>query len=81
VERLRPQSRRPLVEPPPLDRWPDAPATVVLGRDDRCVNMEWAVAAATTAVGEPPLLLDGGHSPFLARPSELADVLVAVAKR
>ena len=81
VARLRPQSRRPLTEPMPLDRWPDVASTVVLGRDDRCVNMEWAVAAATAAVGEPPVLLDGGHSPFLVRPAELADVLGAVATR
>ncbi len=81
VARLRPQSRRPLIEPSPLDQWPDVASTVVLGRDDRCVNMEWAVAAATAAVGVPPVLLDGGHSPFLNRPAELADVLVAVATR
>ena len=44
------------------------PSAVVLGRDDRCVNMEWAVPAAIVAVGEPPVLLAGGHSPFLSRP-------------
>jgi pimeloyl-ACP methyl ester carboxylesterase len=75
VARLRPQSRRPLTEPTPLDRWPDVPVSVVLGRDDRCVNMEWAVAAATARTGEPPILLPGGHSPFLSRPGALADVL------
>ena len=49
VARLRPQSRRPLEEPSPLVEWPDVPATVVLGRDDRCVNLGWAVPAATRA--------------------------------
>ncbi|HEX7095898.1 MAG TPA: alpha/beta hydrolase, partial [Acidimicrobiales bacterium] len=43
LSKLRPQSRRPLLEPSPLDRWPDVPTTVVLGRDERCVNMAWAV--------------------------------------
>ncbi|HZP27377.1 MAG TPA: alpha/beta hydrolase [Acidimicrobiia bacterium] len=79
VERLRPQSRRPLTEPTPLDEWPDVPVSVVLGRDDRCVNMEWAVAAATARTGESPILLPGGHSPFLGRPGELAEVLVGLA--
>jgi pimeloyl-ACP methyl ester carboxylesterase len=79
VARLRPQSRRPLTEPTPLDRWPDVPVSVVLARDDRCVNMEWAVAAATARTGEPPILLPGGHSPFLSRPGRLADVLSGLA--
>jgi pimeloyl-ACP methyl ester carboxylesterase len=79
--RLRPQSRRPLVEPTPLETWPDVPSSVVLGRDDRCVNMDWAVPAAIARTGEPPVLLDGGHSPFLSRPAELADLLVAEAAR
>jgi pimeloyl-ACP methyl ester carboxylesterase len=79
VARLRPQSRRPLTEPSPLDRWPEVPVSVVLGRDDRCVTMDWAIPAATARTGEPPILLDGGHSPFLARPAELADVLDRLA--
>jgi pimeloyl-ACP methyl ester carboxylesterase len=75
--RLRPQSRRPLVEPSPLDVWPDVPMSVVLARDDHCVNVEWAMDAATIRLeGELPVLIDGGHSPFLARPTALADVLV-----
>ena len=78
VARLRPQSRRPLTEPSPLERWPDVPSTVVLARDDRCVNMEWAVAAAEARTGEPPTLVDGGHSPFLSRPAALAEVLDAI---
>jgi pimeloyl-ACP methyl ester carboxylesterase len=82
VARLRPQSRRPLVEPSPLDTWPDVPTSVVLGRDDRCVNVEWAVDAATMRLaGELPVLVDGGHSPFLARPAVLADVLETEAGR
>jgi pimeloyl-ACP methyl ester carboxylesterase len=80
VARLRPQSRRPLTEPTPLDRWPEVPVSVVLGRDDRCVNMEWAVAAATARTGEPPILLPGGHSPFLSRADALADVLSDLAR-
>jgi pimeloyl-ACP methyl ester carboxylesterase len=79
VRRLRPQSRRPLLEPSPLDRWPDVPVTVVLGRDERCVNLDWAVPAATArGNGEPPIVIDGGHSPFLARPADLAATFDAI---
>ena len=79
MARLRPQSRRPLEEPSPLVEWPDVAATVVLGRDDRCVNLDWAVPAATARLGVPPVLMPGGHSPFLSRPAALADLLVEVA--
>jgi hypothetical protein len=79
---LRPQSRRPLTEPVPLDAWPNVAMSVVLGRDERCVNMAWAIPAATARLeGVPPIVIDGGHSPFLARPALLADVLVAEAAR
>lgn len=81
VQQLRPQSRRPLLEPTPLDRWPDVAVSVVLGRDERCVNMAWAVPAATARCnGVPPIVLDGGHSPFLARPADLAAVLDVIAR-
>jgi pimeloyl-ACP methyl ester carboxylesterase len=76
---LRFQSRRPLVEPSPLTAWPPGPIAVVLGRDDRCVRMAWAIPAARARLeGAEPVLVDGGHSPFLARPAELADVLESV---
>jgi hypothetical protein len=52
---------------------------VVLARDDRCVRMAWAVPAARVRLeGGEPVLIGGGHSPFLARPAELADVLESV---
>jgi pimeloyl-ACP methyl ester carboxylesterase len=76
VVRLRFQSRRPLVEASPLGRWPAVPLEVVLGRDDACVRMAWAIPAARARLdGRTPVLLDGGHSPFLARPEELTAVL------
>jgi pimeloyl-ACP methyl ester carboxylesterase len=76
LARLRPQSRRPLLEPSPLDRWPDVAQSVVLTTDERCVNLGWAVPAATARCGgQAPTLLPGSHSPFLSRPAELAAVL------
>jgi len=81
LARLRPQSRRPLIEPSPLATWPDAPVSVVLGRDDGALNMDWAVAAATARLdGEAPIVIDGGHSPFIARPLELAEVLSRIVE-
>jgi pimeloyl-ACP methyl ester carboxylesterase len=80
IARLRPQSRRPLLEPSPIDTWPDAPSTVILGEDDGCVNHTWALAAATARLGgEAPIVIAGGHSPMLVRPVELADILDALA--
>ena len=76
ISRLRPQSRRPLLEPSPIDTWPDAPTTVILAEDDRCVNHSWALAAATARLdGEAPIVIEGGHSPMLVRPAELAGIL------
>ncbi len=81
VERLRFQSRRPLAEPSPLARWPAVPLEVVLGRDDACVRMSWALPAARARLeGREPVLIDGGHSPFLARPEELVDVLDGIVR-
>jgi hypothetical protein len=80
VAHLRPQARRPLAEPAPLDAWPGAPQSVVLATDDRVVRWEWALPAARARLrGAEPHLLPGGHSPFLSRPALLADVLAALA--
>jgi pimeloyl-ACP methyl ester carboxylesterase len=76
VARLRPQARRPLVEPSPLEIWPDVATRVILTTDDRVVSL----AAAREWLGSTePLLLPGSHSPFLSRPRALADLLATVA--
>jgi len=77
---LRPQARRPLAEPGPLRAWPDVPQSIILATDDRVVRWEWAISAARARLdGGEPDLLPGGHSPFLARPAELADLLAQIA--
>jgi len=76
VAHLRPQARRPLAEPAPLTAWPDVPQSVILTTEDRVVRQEWAVPASRARLGGgEPLLLPGGHSPFLACPVLLADAL------
>jgi hypothetical protein len=68
--RLRPQHWRITAEPSPVVSLPAA--TYVLCRDDKIIDTDWA--RSVTEVVEFP----GDHSPFLARPSELADLLVSL---
>lgn len=72
---LRPQSYRPMNEVTPLTKWPDAPSAYIVCRDDRAMNPEWARTAARERLGVEPAEIDGGHSPFITRPRELATLL------
>jgi pimeloyl-ACP methyl ester carboxylesterase len=66
---LRPQHWRITAEPGPVAERPSG--TYLLCRDDRIIDADWARSAAPGEVVELP----GDHSPFLARPGELADLL------
>jgi SAM-dependent methyltransferase len=68
----RGQSRTPMLEPWPLERWPDVPTEYVLCRDDRIFPAEWARRHVRERLGIVPDEIDGGHSPFEERPLELA---------
>jgi pimeloyl-ACP methyl ester carboxylesterase len=82
IAHLRPQAARPTSEPSPLTAWPNVAQSVVLAADDRCVRQSWAVPAARQRLGDnEPVILPGSHSPLLARPAQLADVLAAEAAR
>lgn len=78
VSHLRPQSYRAMNEVTPLTAWPDVPAAYILCRDDRAFNPEWARAAVRERLGIDPIEIDGGHSPFLTRPMELAALLDSI---
>jgi pimeloyl-ACP methyl ester carboxylesterase len=78
--RLRPQSYRIMNEITPLTAWPDVESHSIICRGDRALNPEWARTAARDRLGVSPLELDGAHSPFLTRPSELARVLDSLAR-
>ena len=81
VARLRPQSPRPLLDPWPLSAWPDVSWSVILARDDRALALAAGMDAARVVLdGAEPIVLDGGHSPFLSRPGELADVLCGLGR-
>lgn len=77
-DELRHQSFTVLTECCPIDRWPDAPSTYVLLRDDRAVGQSWARRNAAGRIGASVVELDGGHSPFFSRPAELSAVLLRV---
>lgn len=79
VSRLRPQAPRPLQLPLPIDGWPSVPQSVVLCTDDRVVRPSWVAKAARRQLdGGEPVEMGGSHSPFLSRPSQLADVIASV---
>lgn len=78
-DRLRPQGQATYAEPCPLARLPDIESTYVVGAEDRLVNPEWSREAARERLGVTPIELPGSHSPFLARPGELAEILIRYA--
>ena len=77
-ERLRPTPLIPFTETCPIDRWPDVPSTFIVMTDDRSVGRDWARRTAQERIHADLIELPGGHSPFYARPVELAEVLVGL---
>jgi pimeloyl-ACP methyl ester carboxylesterase len=73
VARLRRQHWRVTAEPSPVPAEVATPVTYVLCTEDRIIDADWARAAVPG-----PVELPGDHSPFLSRPAELADLLVAL---
>jgi pimeloyl-ACP methyl ester carboxylesterase len=76
--RLRAQSAAPRSEPWPLDALPDVERTSILCRDEQCLRPEWSRRMSREQLGVEPVELGGGHSPFLSRPRELAEVISGV---
>lgn len=79
TQRLRPQAHRVLHEVTPLEAWPDVQSSSIVCRGDRAINPVWVRAAAHERLGVDPIELDGGHSPFVTRPAELARILDSLA--
>lgn len=79
VSRLRRQQRRPMREVTPLERWPSTPRVFVAAEDDRCIPLEAARRTSERLFGEPPLVIAGGHFPFLSRPAEVGALLHRLA--
>jgi pimeloyl-ACP methyl ester carboxylesterase len=77
ARRLRTQHWRITQEATPLTRWPVVPASYVLARQDRAIAPDYSRRIARERLGVEPIEIDGGHSPFLSRPAELAAILTA----
>ncbi len=76
ASRLRAQAASPRLEPWPVDALPDVERSSILGRDERVIAPAWSRTMSRELLGVEPIALEGGHSPFLSRPAELANVLV-----
>jgi pimeloyl-ACP methyl ester carboxylesterase len=77
LKRGRSQSEARMHEPSPLKAWPDVPTRVLLCRDDRLFPPPFLRRVAQERLGIAPDEIDGGHTPALSRPRELADRLEA----
>ena len=74
--RERGQSERSMIEPWPLEAWPDVETRVLLCRDDRMFTAEFQRRVARERLGIEPDEMDGGHYVAISRPRELAERLV-----
>lgn len=81
ASRLRRQWTTPHAAVCPLTTWPDVPSSSILAREDSAVGTDWARHAAKDRLNTTVDEIDGGHSPFLSRPSQLADLLHQIASR
>lgn len=79
VRQLRPQAYVFMDEVTPLETWPDHESEYIVCADDRAINPEWGRRAATNRLNVTPHELEGGHSPFLTRPTQLANMLHVIA--
>jgi len=79
LNRGRTQSEARLGEPSPLRVWPDVPTRILICRDDRLFPPGFLRRVARERLGITPDEIDGGHTPALSRPLELADRLEAYA--
>ena len=78
ISNLRNQAATPVAEVCTLTQLPTVPAEYVVCLDDSALNPEACRALAYDRLGVVAREIPGSHSPFLTRPSELADLLVAL---
>ena len=65
----------PMVQPWPLDRWPDVPNRYLVCRDDRFHPAAWARGMVRDRLDAEADEIGGSHSVYLSRPRELAERL------
>ena len=69
------QTMTPMVQPWPLESWPDVPTRDLIGRDDRLFPAEFQLRVAKDRLSIDGDVIDGGHMVGLSRPVEVADRL------
>ncbi|MGH2578069.1 MAG: alpha/beta hydrolase [Actinomycetota bacterium] len=79
LKRGREQSEARLGDPSPLKAWPDVPTRVLLCREDRLFPAAFLRRVARDRLGTTPDEIEGGHTPALSHPKELAERLQAYA--
>jgi hypothetical protein len=77
--RLRPQATYAYGIEFPMPTLPAVNSTYVVCSEDRIVNPEWSQRIAREWLDADVIELPGSHSPFLSRPTQLADVLSGLA--
>jgi pimeloyl-ACP methyl ester carboxylesterase len=75
---LRGQCWKITSEVTPLSAWPAVACSYVLGTRDSVINPAWSRRAARAVLGVEAVEIDAGHSPFLATPTVLAQILQLV---
>ena len=75
------QSDTPFQTPWPLDSWPEVPTRFVLPRLDRFFPAPFQRRIVHERLGIIPDEIDTGHLPALARPGELAQLLLRYEER
>ena len=74
------QSDTPFRQAWPLEAWPDVATSVIAGRNDRLLPLEFMRGLARERLGVDEVdVVDSGHLPALARPDELTELLEAHA--
>jgi pimeloyl-ACP methyl ester carboxylesterase len=80
-QKLRPQNSRSLWDRPyPLRHLPETRRAAIAALDDAAVTIEFSRAVTKPRLGVDLIEIPGDHSPFLARPRELADLLDQLAR-
>jgi pimeloyl-ACP methyl ester carboxylesterase len=79
AEHARTQAERPFSDPWPLARWPDIPTRCVVGKRDRLFPLQFQRRVVRERLGVTPDEIDSGHLSALARPAELATLILDYA--
>lgn len=75
---VRNQSGRPFAEPLPIDKWPEVPTRVLVGRDDRLFPVDFQRRVAYKRLATDIDEVDGGHLVALSNPIGIARQLLAI---